>query len=50
MDDDVIRPCEAVDAGFFQWVRSPERMVGYDSRVHEVTESGWKVRVKDVAL
>jgi hypothetical protein len=44
VDDDVLRACEAVDSGFFRWVRSPERMVGFDSRSHDITPEGWKVR------
>jgi glucuronyl/N-acetylglucosaminyl transferase EXT2 len=34
IDDDVLRPCEAMDAGFFKWTDSPEYMVGYDIRSH----------------
>ena len=34
MDDDVIRPCDAIDAGFFRWVANPDRLVGYDARLH----------------
>jgi hypothetical protein len=39
IDDDVLRPCQAIDSAFFQWTRNPERMVGYDPRVHVVTTS-----------
>jgi len=41
MDDDVLRPCTAIDSGFWQWTRSPNRFVGFDYRVHvpiEVSE------------
>jgi hypothetical protein len=34
MDDDVLRPCQAIDSAFFLWTRNPERMVGYDPRLH----------------
>ena len=34
MDDDVLRPCDAIDAGFFRWVANPDRLVGYDARLH----------------
>jgi len=34
IDDDVIRPCQALDSGFFKWVKSPHRMVGFDARDH----------------
>lgn len=34
MDDDVLRPCEAIDAGFFRWTAHPDRMVGFDARLH----------------
>ena len=40
VDDDVLRPCEAVDEGFFRWTRNPHRMVGYDTRVHVVSPDG----------
>ena len=36
IDDDVLRPCEAIDNGFFKWVKSPHRMVGFDARTHVV--------------
>jgi glucuronyl/N-acetylglucosaminyl transferase EXT2 len=32
VDDDVLRPCLALDAGFFKWTQHPDRMVGYDAR------------------
>ena len=45
IDDDVLRPCEAIDAGFFKWVNSPNRMVGFDARIHVENEDGsWQVR------
>ena len=34
MDDDVLRPCDAIDAGFFRWTTHPNRIVGYDARLH----------------
>jgi len=34
IDDDVLRPCMALDSGFFRWSHSPDRMVGFDPRVH----------------
>lgn len=34
VDDDVIRPCLALDEGFFRWTTSPDRMVGFEPRVH----------------
>jgi glucuronyl/N-acetylglucosaminyl transferase EXT2 len=39
LDDDVLRPCEALDAAFLRWVRHPERMVGFDVRTHVVEEN-----------
>ncbi len=39
IDDDVLRPCEAVDDGFFRWVDHPDRMVGFDYRMHVVSSS-----------
>ena len=45
LDDDVLRPCEAIDAGFFKWTQSPHRMVGFDARVHVENPDGtWAVR------
>jgi hypothetical protein len=44
IDDDVLRPCEAIDAGFFRWTESPDRMVGFDGRLHVENDDGsWKV-------
>lgn len=44
IDDDALRPCEALDDGFFKWTRHPDRMVGFDARVHVENEDGsWKV-------
>eukprot|EP00587_Corethron_hystrix_P005611 CAMPEP_0113301640 /NCGR_PEP_ID=MMETSP0010_2-20120614/2783_1 /TAXON_ID=216773 ORGANISM="Corethron hystrix, Strain 308" /NCGR_SAMPLE_ID=MMETSP0010_2 /ASSEMBLY_ACC=CAM_ASM_000155 /LENGTH=464 /DNA_ID=CAMNT_0000155293 /DNA_START=503 /DNA_END=1897 /DNA_ORIENTATION=+ /assembly_acc=CAM_ASM_000155 len=42
VDDDVFYPCEALDAGFFMWTRSPERIVGYDKRLHNVSSEKWE--------
>ena len=36
LDDDVLRPCIALDAAFIRWTRHPERMVGFDVRTHVV--------------
>jgi Glycosyl transferase family 64 domain len=48
MDDDVLRSCEAIDSGFFQWIQSPARMVGFDYRVHVANDDGtWKVSWTD---
>jgi hypothetical protein len=44
IDDDVLRSCDAIDAGFFQWTKSPHRMVGFDFRTHVENDNGtWKV-------
>ena len=44
IDDDVLRPCESIDSGFFRWTESPTRMVGFDGRLHVENEDGsWKV-------
>lgn len=44
MDDDVLRPCVAIDAGFFQWTENPTRMVGFDARSHIVhDDETWSV-------
>ena len=46
IDDDVLRPCEAIDAGFFKWTEAPDRMVGFDGRLHVENEDGtWQVCV-----
>lgn len=34
IDDDVLRPCDAIDAGFFKWTKFPQYMVGFDTRLH----------------
>jgi hypothetical protein len=47
IDDDVLRPCEAIDAGFFKWTRSPDRMIGFDARVHVENDNGsWQVSLE----
>jgi hypothetical protein len=44
IDDDVLRPCEAIDAGFFKWTLHPDRMIGFDARIHVENDGGtWKV-------
>jgi len=40
LDDDVMRPCMALDAAFVRWTRHPERMVGFDVRSHVVVDEG----------
>eukprot|EP00587_Corethron_hystrix_P003942 CAMPEP_0113331198 /NCGR_PEP_ID=MMETSP0010_2-20120614/22325_1 /TAXON_ID=216773 ORGANISM="Corethron hystrix, Strain 308" /NCGR_SAMPLE_ID=MMETSP0010_2 /ASSEMBLY_ACC=CAM_ASM_000155 /LENGTH=419 /DNA_ID=CAMNT_0000194377 /DNA_START=24 /DNA_END=1283 /DNA_ORIENTATION=+ /assembly_acc=CAM_ASM_000155 len=42
LDDDLLRPCDALDSGFFRWKRNPNRMVGFDARSHVEDEEGWK--------
>jgi len=37
-DDDILRPCPAMDAGFALFTLNPNRMVGYDARRHLVLE------------
>jgi hypothetical protein len=32
LDDDVLRPCEALDAAFIRWTRHPDRIVGFYPR------------------
>ena len=34
LDDDVLRPCEALDAAFIRWTRHPDRIVGFNARSH----------------
>ncbi len=45
IDDDVLFPCEALDSGFFKWTQAPNRIVGYDARLHVESKStgNWKV-------
>ena len=38
LDDDVLRPCIALDAAFIRWTRHPDRMVGFDARTHVVVD------------
>jgi hypothetical protein len=40
IDDDVIRPCVALQAAFFKWARNPDRQVGFDARSHVVANGG----------
>jgi len=34
VDDDVLRSCEAINSGFYYWTDYPDRIVGFDFRVH----------------
>jgi len=34
VDDDVLRSCEAINSGFYHWTDHPDRIVGFDFRVH----------------
>ena len=36
IDDDILRPCEALDAAFIRWTRHPSRLVGFDARSHRI--------------
>jgi glucuronyl/N-acetylglucosaminyl transferase EXT2 len=44
MDDDVLRPCVAIDSAFFQWTQYPHAMVGYDARGHAVKNGKFMYR------
>jgi glucuronyl/N-acetylglucosaminyl transferase EXT2 len=39
IDDDIIRPCLALEQGFVLWTRNPDRQVGFDARSHEIITS-----------
>lgn len=44
VDDDVLRPCLALDAAFDKWTYNPDRLVGLDARSHVVvveSEQKW---------
>jgi hypothetical protein len=36
LDDDVLRPCIALDTAFIRWIRHYDRMVGFDARTHVI--------------
>ena len=40
LDDDVLRPCVALDAAFLRWTRHPDRMVGFDARTVVAVDDG----------
>lgn len=43
IDDDVLRPCIALESGFRKWTMNPDRQVGFDARSHEVEKTNrWK--------
>jgi hypothetical protein len=48
VDDDVLRPCLALDAAFVKWTSNPDRMVGFDARTHVVEESSSSSNSTDV--
>jgi glucuronyl/N-acetylglucosaminyl transferase EXT2 len=39
VDDDVLRPCVALDEAFLKWRRQPHRIVGFDARTIVVDEN-----------
>jgi glucuronyl/N-acetylglucosaminyl transferase EXT2 len=39
IDDDVLRPCIALDSGFVKWIDNPDRMVGFDARGHNIVNA-----------
>jgi glucuronyl/N-acetylglucosaminyl transferase EXT2 len=39
IDDDVIRPCIALDATFLTWTQNPTRQIGFDARSHAIEKS-----------
>ena len=46
IDDDVLRPCLALDHTFYIWMRNPDRQVGFDARSHEVVDVHTKTNPK----
>jgi glucuronyl/N-acetylglucosaminyl transferase EXT2 len=38
IDDDILRPCLALDQGFFKWTLHPDRQVGYDARGYNLQQ------------
>lgn len=48
VDDDVLRPCIALDATFVKWTHNPHRMVGFDARTieHDANTLRWKYGYK----
>jgi hypothetical protein len=44
LDDDIMRPCEALDAAFVRWTRHPDRIVGFNARSHLTNPHGSTVR------
>jgi glucuronyl/N-acetylglucosaminyl transferase EXT2 len=38
IDDDVLRPCLALESGFHKWTMNPNRQVGFDARSHQVVD------------
>ena len=38
VDDDVLRPCMAVDVAFAKWTSHPDRLVGFDARTHVIQQ------------
>ncbi len=48
IDDDVLRPCDALDDGFYRWTDYPDRMVGYDYRMHIVNKSQPTTTTNDI--
>lgn len=47
IDDDVLRSCEAIDAGFYRWSDHPDRIIGYDTRVHMISDADASESTRD---
>jgi glucuronyl/N-acetylglucosaminyl transferase EXT2 len=39
IDDDVIRPCIALDYTFYMWMQNPDRHIGFDARSHDIVHN-----------
>jgi hypothetical protein len=46
VDDDVLAPCEALDAGFLRWQENPDRMVGFEPRSHSLVDRKGRRRAR----
>ena len=43
IDDDVLRPCLALESAFLKWTANPDRQIGFDARSHQITKDlRWK--------
>uniref|UniRef100_A0A7S1BQV8 Glycosyl transferase 64 domain-containing protein n=1 Tax=Corethron hystrix TaxID=216773 RepID=A0A7S1BQV8_9STRA len=42
VEDEIVFACDALKMGFYRWTRHPERLVGYEPRLHKENAFQWE--------